>query len=117
MPPKIDLEPFRDDITKFIKELHWDHPKVRQWLERSQGIIVSSATLQRHLTSMGIARRGESSANDHDLIDAISHQFHTSLRGDEAIAKSLNTQGFSTTARQVKEIRLKLGSRTAPHPE
>ena len=109
MPPtKIDLEPYRDDLTKFIKELHWDHVKTRQWLERSHGIIVSSATLQRRLTSMGIARRGDSSADNHNLIDAISHQFHTSLRDDEAIAKSLNTQGFFTTRHQVKVIRLKL---------
>jgi hypothetical protein len=107
----VDLDPYRHEISNQVTTLLWNQDNILAWLARPpRNVVVSKITLQRRLTQWGITRR-PAEPRDNDLIAAIDDIFHHTLHNDKDIAKTLNTRGFSTTPRQVKNIRLSQGWR------
>ena len=105
MPPSIDLQPFRDEIEQLFAE-GYTHKQLAHWLA-DRGLVVAPRTIKRRLKDWGLTRQGATE----NALDTISNLFHTTTDNDEAIARTLTTQGTIVSARQVQQARLANGWR------
>jgi hypothetical protein len=102
----VNLELFRTGIEHRLLTLKESREDVVRWLA-TQGISITSKTLQLRCKEWGMGRHTAIPASDSTLIAEIECAFNTTFDNDETIAQKLNSRGLQTTPNQVKEIRLK----------
>ena len=105
--PSASLDDLRDQIEERVLVQQRTQDEVYDWLV-SIGVQTSLRTLQRRCQEWNTTRRG---TVPRQLIDAIHTQYETTTDSDSQIAAHVTSQGLSTTARQVKRIRLAHGWR------
>ncbi|KAH0370119.1 hypothetical protein KCU65_g2882, partial [Aureobasidium melanogenum] len=105
--PKLDLDPWRTLITRWIVDAGSEYDEVLELL-KEQGVEIGVSTLKRRLQEWGVSRMP-----DTELVNArITELFFRYRKTDNAIAAMLAVDGFKRiSGRYVKDVRKKLGLR------
>lgn len=110
MPPKIDLELYRDTIERYVLAQRLTASETRKQLEQEHGICISDRTLRRALAAWEVhvtIRRDPS--QDTELRARVVTLFYQWQLVDKDMAEILRYDGFKVSARSLQVLRLSMG--------
>ena len=107
MPPKINLEPYKDEILTWVEDgLLYD--QVLSKISDVLGIQYSYASLKRLFTSWNISRNRKNGSPEVERIKSRIVAFFLDNYNDSMILQALSTEGIQMSRRQLRRYRLEL---------
>jgi hypothetical protein len=108
MTPRIDIDPYKDDITNMARRGESDRA-ISTALSNNYGVTITGRTIGNRLVEWGIRRPSRSP--EAEQIDGLVMQLYKmALRSDE-ILHVLKEQGKATSSRTLRRVRKRLGIR------
>ncbi|KAK1989653.1 hypothetical protein LX36DRAFT_497281 [Colletotrichum falcatum] len=101
--PRIDLEPFRDDIHEKF-QAGWKYSAIISFLSESKSIEVSLATFERYLRKWNFRREIRTEFST-PLLSRIFELFFNQRLTDKYILLTLKNEGFQISPTGLKDIR------------
>jgi hypothetical protein len=108
MPPKIDLEPYKDEILSWVSEKH----TIPEILSKIIGILrveCSLNTLKRTLQEWGVSRNRKNRSPEVERIKLRISELFAGNYNNDMILQALSVEGMPLHRRQLARYRLDLG--------
>ena len=107
MPPKINLEPYKDEILTWVED-GLLYNQVLSKISDVLGIQYSYASLKRLFTSWNISRNRKNGSPEVERIKSRIVAFFLDNYNDSMILQALSTEGIKMSRRQLRRYRLEL---------
>jgi hypothetical protein len=114
MPPAIDLDAYRDEITRRYLHSNVSVEKIAE-LYRGRLGSCSKSTVDRHLTKWGVKRRQIRSIETEEVKASLDFWYYDEAAPDKIIIEEMIKEGHSVSARGIAQLRMKyMGHRRLP---
>lgn len=116
-PKAVDIEPLKEEITRWILDQGLAIDDVSSVLQR-RGITLSSRSLRRRLQAWGVSPKPHADYNSETLRARISQLFYDWRLGDSEMLEILQYDGHKISRDGLKRLRQRMGLyRTLPTGE
>lgn len=109
MPPRIDIDSYKDEITTLFQQEH-NAESICNILQQRYIIEISPRTLARRLKDWGLRRYAPKTIDNEALHDRI-RTLVFDCQTDEKILRVLHREGFQLSLITLRRLRLQLGLR------